>query len=244
MQTFSIFKKELNSSFSSLVAYIVIVIFLVITGLFTWVFPQTNVIDSGFSNIDTLFTLAPYIYLFLIPAITMRVFAEEKTAGTMEFLLTKPLTDWQIILGKFFASYLLVFFALLPTFIYYYSVSELGAPQGNIDSGAVFGSYIGLILLGGVFTSIGLFSSVITSNQIVAFILSVFLSFFLYEGFASVANIQALSGISYSFSQLGIDYHYSAISRGLVDSRNLIYFFGLIALMLSATKLVLGSRKW
>lgn len=225
-------------------AYIVIVIFLVITGLFTWVFPQTNVIDSGFSNIDTLFTLAPYIYLFLIPAITMRVFAEEKMAGTMEFLLTKPLTDWQIILGKFLASYALVIFALLPTLIYYYSVSELGAPEGNIDSGGVFGSYIGLVLLGGVFTSIGLFSSAITNNQIVSFILSVFLSFFLYEGFASLANIQAFSEISYSLSQLGIDYHYSAISRGLIDSRNLIYFFGLIFIMLSATKLVLGSRKW
>jgi len=239
-----VFRKELNSAFSSLVAYVVIVVFLVMTGLFVWVFPQTSIIEFGFSNIDPLFTLAPYIYLFLIPAITMRAFAEEKKAGTMELLLTKPLTDWQIILGKFWANLLLVVFALIPTLIYYFSVSELGAPEGNIDSAAVAGSYIGLILLGAVFTAIGILSSSLTDNQIVAFIMSVFLCFIMYEGFTSISSLEISADYAYIISQLGIDYHYSSVSKGLIDSRNLIYFLSLIVVILSLTKLVLGSRKW
>lgn len=239
-----VFRKELNNSFSSLVAYIVIIVFLIITGLFLWVFPQSNIIDFGFSNIDPLFNIAPYVYLFLIPAITMRAFAEEKKAGTMELLLTKPLTDWQIILGKYFANLLLVVFALFPTLIYYFSVYQLGSPVGNIDSAAVIGSYIGLLLLGAVFTSIGIFASSITDNQIVAFILAVFFSFVLYEGFTSLSAIDTWGDFAYFISQLGIDYHYNSVSKGLLDSRNLIYFFSLIVIMLQCTKLQLGSRKW
>lgn len=239
-----IFRKELNNAFSSLVAYIVIIVFLVITGLFVWVFPQTNIITYGFSNIDPLFSIAPYVYLFLIPAITMRAFAEEKRAGTMELLLTKPLTDWQIILGKYFANLLLVIFALIPTLIYYYTVYNLGSPVGNIDSAAVAGSYIGLLLLGAVFTAIGIFASSITDNQIVAFILAVFLCFVLYEGFTSLAALDTWGSFAYTISKLGIDYHYTSVSKGLIDSRNLIYFFSIVVIMLNCTKLKLGSRKW
>ncbi|MGB0523842.1 MAG: gliding motility-associated ABC transporter permease subunit GldF [Flammeovirgaceae bacterium] len=239
-----IFRKELNNAFSSLVAYIVIIVFLIITGLFVWVFPQTSIIEFGFSNIDPLFNIAPYVYLFLIPAITMRAFAEEKKAGTMELLLTKPLTDWQIILGKYFANFLLVIFALLPTLIYYYSVYRLGSPEGNIDSAAVVGSYIGLFLLGAVFTAIGIFASSITDNQIVAFILAVFFCFVLYEGFTSLSAIDTWGEFSYFISQLGIDYHYNSVSKGLLDSRNFIYFLSVIVIMLQCTKLKLGSRKW
>lgn len=239
-----IYKKELNNAFSSLVAYIVIIVFLVITGLFLWVFPQSSIIDSGFASIDPLFNIAPYVYLFLIPAITMRAFAEEKKGGTMELLLTKPLTDWQIILGKYFANFTLVIFALLPTLIYYYTVYVLGLPEGNVDSAAVAGSYIGLILLGAVFTAIGLLASSITDNQIVAFMLAIFFCFVLYEGFTSLAAINTWGHWAYIVSQLGIDYHYSSVSKGLIDSRNMIYFFSLIALTLYGTKLVLVSRKW
>lgn len=239
-----VFTKELRSYFSSLIAYIVILVFLVMMGLFLWVFPQSNILDYGYANIDPLFQLAPYIYLFLIPAITMRAFAEERRTGTMELLLTRPLSDWDIILGKFFACFLLVLFALAPTIIYYYTVYELGAPQGNIDTAAVIGSYIGLILLGAVFTSMGILASAITDNQIVAFIIAVFLCYVMYDGFASVASINLWTDSAYIISQLGIDYHYASISKGLIDSRNLLYFSSVVFLMLWLTKTVLGARRW
>lgn len=239
-----IMAKEINSFFNSLIAYIVIIVFLVSIGLFTWVFPNTSVLDYGYANLDTLFSLAPYVFMFLIPAITMRTFAEEKKGGTMELLLTRPLTDLQIILGKYSASLLLVIFSLIPTLIYYYSVYSLGSPAGNIDTAAVLGSYLGLVLLGAVFTSIGIFSSIITENQIVSFITAVFLCFILYTGFTSIASVNVWASYSYIISQFGIDYHYNALSRGLIDSRNLIYFGSVIVLMLSFTKLVLGSRSW
>jgi ABC-2 type transport system permease protein len=182
--------------------------------------------------------------MFLIPAVTMRTFAEEKRAGTMELLLTRPLTDWEIILGKYFASFLLILFTLLPTLVYYFSIYSLGNPVGNIDSAGVFGSYIGLVLLGAVFTAIGIFASGISDNQITSFIVAAFLCFILYAGFSSLTSIDAWGELAYFINQLGIDYHYKALSKGLIDSRNVIYFLSVIALMLMATKLVLSSRKW
>jgi ABC-2 type transport system permease protein len=239
-----IFRKEINSFFSSLVAYVVVTVFLVVTGMFVWFFPGSNVFESGVAQIDTLFGLAPYIFMFLIPAVTMRSFAEEKKAGTMELLLTRPLGDWDIIIGKYLAGWTLVIFALVPTLLYYYTVYQLGMPVGNIDTAAVTGSYIGLVMLAGVYTSVGVFSSSITDNQIVAFIIAVFFCYVLYDGFASVSKINVWSSYSYYINQLGIGYHYSSISRGLLDSRNLVYFASLIVVMLSFTRLVLGSRKW
>lgn len=220
------------------------IIFLTGMGLFIWVFPDTNVLESGFADLSTLFYLAPYVYMFLIPAVTMRTFAEEKKAGTMELLLTRPLTDWEIILGKYFASFLLILFTLLPTLVYYFSIYNLGNPVGNVDSAGVFGSYIGLALLGAVFTAIGIFASSISDNQITSFIVAAFLSFILYAGFSSLTSINAWGDFAYIINQLGIDYHYNALSRGLIDSRNVIYFLSMIILMLMATKLVLSSRKW
>jgi len=241
---FSIFKKELNTFLSSLVAYLVIIIFLTAVGLFVWVFPDTNVLDYGFADLSSLFSLAPYIFMFLIPAITMRTFAEEKKTGTMELLLTKPLTDWDIILGKYLSSLFLVVIALLPTLIYYYAIYQLGNPKGNVDSAGVFGSYIGLILLGAVFTAIGTFASSISENQIVSFVIAVFLCFLLYAGISALASLVIWGGAAYVISQLGLDYHYNALSKGLIDSRNVLYFLSVIFVALSATKLVLGSRKW
>tara|TARA_Y100001956_G_C3999769_1_gene132998 strand:- start:58 stop:606 length:549 start_codon:yes stop_codon:yes gene_type:complete len=182
--------------------------------------------------------------MFLIPAITMRTFAEEYKAGTIELLLTRPLTDLQIILGKYFASVLLVVLALIPTLTYYYTVYTLGAPQGNIDTAAVIGSYIGLILLGAVFTSIGIFASSLTDNQIVAFIVAVFFCFCLYDGFSAIASINVWADYSYYINQLGIDFHYSSVSRGLLDISNVTYFLSLITIMIFLTKLALESRKW
>lgn len=239
-----ILKKEVNGFFDSLIAYVVIAVFLTGTGLLVWVFPETSVLTYGYADLYTLFSLTPYVFLFLIPAVTMRSFAEERKGGTMELLLTQPVTDWHIILGKFLAGWLIVVVALLPTLIYYISVYQLGSPQGNLDSAGIAGSYIGLILLGGVFTAIGILASSITENQVIAFILAVFLCFIIFTGFSSVAAIDVWGSSAYWIEQLGILYHYNALSRGLIDSRNLIYFLSVITLMLLLTHLVLNSRKW
>ncbi|MCC9167249.1 gliding motility-associated ABC transporter permease subunit GldF [Pontibacter harenae] len=240
----SILKKEFNGFLNSLIAYIVITVFLVAIGMFMWVFPESSVLEYGYADLQTLFNMAPWVFLFLIPAITMRTFAEEKREGTIELLLTKPITDLQLILGKYFAALLLALFALLPTLLYYYSVYELGSPQGNIDSAAVVGSYLGLIFLSGVFCAIGVFASSISNNQIISFVIAVFLCFIVYTGFESIASIPLWGKHSYFISQLGIAYHYTAISKGLVDSRDVLYFISVIAIMVLATKLVLRSRKW
>jgi ABC-2 type transport system permease protein len=236
--------KEFNSFLNSLIAYVVIGVFLTGMGLLMWVFPETSVLDYGYADMDTLFSLGPYVFIFLIPAITMRSFAEERKAGTMELLLTKPLTDWDIILGKFFACFLLVLFALLPTIIYYFSVSALGNPTGNIDTPGVIGSYIGLALLAGVFCSVGIVASSITSNQIVAFILAAFLCFIVFSGFESMSTLNVWSANALLIKQFGILYHYEALSKGLIDSRDVIYFISVGALMLLISKIVLSSRSW
>ncbi|MDF9796795.1 ABC-2 type transport system permease protein [Catalinimonas alkaloidigena] len=239
-----LFVKEVNSYLNSLIAYIVIAVFLTGTGLLMWVFPETSILQYGYADMYTLFSLSPYVFMFLIPAITMRSFAEEKKAGTMELLLTQPISDIQLIMGKLFASWLIVVFALIPTLIYYFSVYQLGSPVGNVDSAGIVGSYIGLILLGGVFTSIGILASSITENQVIAFILAVFFCFLLFSGLSSLASLDIWGEANFVISQLGILYHYDAMSRGLIDSRNLIYFLSVMILMILLTQLILGSRKW
>jgi ABC-2 type transport system permease protein len=239
-----VLSKEFNSFLNSLIAYIVIGVFLTGIGLLMWVFPDTSVLDYGYADMDTLFSFAPYVFMFLIPAITMRSFAEEKKAGTMELLFTKPLTDWDIILGKFFAGFLLVIIALIPTLIYYYTICQLGNPVANIDTPGVIGSYIGLTLLGGVFCSVGIFASSVSSNQIVAFMVSAFLCFVLFFGFHSIATIEALNTYALVVRQFSILYHYEAMSKGLLDSRDLIYFLSVAVVMLSVTKLIVSSRQW
>ena len=239
-----ILSKEINGYLDSLIAYVVVAVFLTGVGLLMWLFPDTSVLNYGFAEMSTLFSLGPYVFMFLVPAITMRSFAEEKKAGTMELLLTQPVTDLQLVVGKFLAAWVVVLFALVPTLIYYFSVYQLGNPVGNLDSAGIFGSYIGLWLLGGVFTSIGIFASSLTENQVIAFILAVFLCFFLFTGFSSLAGLGIWGKAAYYISQLGILYHYESMSRGLIDSRNLVYFFTVIALMLLLTQLVLNSRKW
>ncbi|WP_018477391.1 gliding motility-associated ABC transporter permease subunit GldF [Pontibacter roseus] len=240
----AILKKEFNGFLNTLIAYIVIMVFLVAIGMFMWVFPETNVMDYGFADMQTLFNMAPWLFLFLIPAITMRTFAEEKREGTIELLLTKPISDLQLILGKYFAALLLALFALIPTLLYYYTVYELGNPQGNVDSAAVVGSYLGLIFLAGVFAAIGVFASSVSDNQIISFVIAIFLCYIIYAGFELIASIPVWGSYGYLISQLGISYHYTAISKGLIDSRDVLYFLSVIAIMVLSTKLVLSSRKW
>ncbi len=242
---FSIFKKEISSFFSSLIGYIVIGVFLVFMGLFMWVFPEYSVLEYGFASLNQLFELSPWIFCFLIPAITMRSFAEEMQTGTIELLSTRPLRDLDIILGKFFACWFLVIFALLPTLLYYYTVYNLGADIGNIDAGEVAGSYIGLILLAGAFVTIGLFASSLTKNQIVAFVLSLFLCFFFYMAFDFLSGLPIFFGKSDLFvEKLGINYHYNLISRGAIDSRDVIYFLSFMTGFVVLTKTSLERRKW
>ena len=240
----AILQKEINSFLNSMVAYIVIGVFLVAIGLFMWVFPETSVLEYGYADMQTVFNMAPWLFLFLIPAITMRSFSEERRAGTLELLLTKPLTDSQLILGKYLACLLLALLALLPTGLYYYSVYALGNPVGNIDSASVAGSYIGLVFLAAIFTAIGIFASAITDNQIVSFIVAVAGCFLFYAGFDYLATLASGSNAGFLISYFGIAYHYEALSKGLIDSRDILYFLSVILVMIFGTRLVLESRKW
>ncbi|WP_026999662.1 gliding motility-associated ABC transporter permease subunit GldF [Eisenibacter elegans] len=239
----AILRKEFVSFLSSLIAYLVMAVFLTSIGLFMWVFPETNIFNAGYADMETLFSLSPYVFMFLVPAITMRSIAEEAKTGTLELLLTRPLRDWDIILGKYLACWLLVCVALAPTLLYYYSVVQLGNPVGNIDTAATIGSYVGLLLLGAVFTAIGLFASSLTESQIVAFVLAVFFCFFLFDGLGSLANINDTSAFSYYVSQWGMNYHYQSLRRGLIDSRDILYFLSILVLMLWATQWRLSSRR-
>ncbi|MBS3914181.1 MAG: gliding motility-associated ABC transporter permease subunit GldF [Bacteroidetes bacterium] len=239
-----IYKKEIRSFLSSLTAFIVMVVFLIITGLLMWVFGGNTVFDLGISSMVVMFNLAPYVFIFLVSAVTMRSFSEEKRLGTLETLSTRPISDLGVILGKYFANVTLVIFALLPTLIYYYSISELGDPTGNIDTGAMWGSYFGLILLGAAYTSIGMFASAITENQIVALILSMLICLVSYEVLGMVGEIKALEGIGKSIHWFGLDFHYYSLSRGVLDTRDLVYFISFSGLFIWITKLVYESRKW
>ena len=242
---YALFKKEINGFFSSLIGIIVVVVFLLITGLFLWVFPTgSNIIYGGYATLDGLFSIAPWVFLFLVPAVTMRFFAEERRNGTIELLLTKPISDWQIVLAKYLAGVVLVLIALLPTLVYYITVSNIADPVGNVDHGGIFGSYIGLFFLSATFVSIGVFCSSITNNQILAFVLSIFFCGFLYVGFEFLSSMALFGNVDLFIKQIGIMAHYESMSRGVIDTRDLIYFLSVIVIFLSLTKLSLSSRKW
>jgi ABC-2 type transport system permease protein len=241
----SLLWKEINGFFSSITGYLVIITFLLINASFLWLFSGNfNLIESGYASIDGLFLISPWVFMFLIPAITMRLLADEKRLGTLELILTKPLTELQIILSKYLAGLLLVVFSLLPTLIYFYSIYQLGNPVGNIDVGGTVGSYIGLLFLGASYTAIGLFASSLTDNQIVSFIISLALCFFFYFGFDQIAASDVFGSLNLLIYSLGINEHYISMSRGVIDSRDVLYFLSLIAAFLLATRLTLQSRKW
>ena len=241
----TLYKKELASFFSSLIGYLTIAVFLLLTGLMLWVLKSDfNILDYGFAGMDGLFLIGPFLYLCLIPAITMRTFAEERRGGTIEMLMTRPLSDWTIVWAKFLAAWTLVLISLLPTLVCYFSVVALGNPVGNIDTGSVVGSYIGLLMLGGAFVAIGLFCSSLTNNQIVSFILAAVLCAVAYLGFESVYHMGMFGSADLFIKRLGVMDHYESISRGVIDTRDVLYFISVMALFLMATRMVLQSRKW
>jgi ABC-2 type transport system permease protein len=241
----TLFKREISSFFSSLTGYIVIVVFLVLNGLFLWIFPgEFNILDSGYSTLDPLFIIAPWVFLFLVPAVTMRLFSEEKRTGTLELLMSRPLTDLQVILAKYLAGVTLVVLALIPTLVYYLSVMILGNPPANLDTGAFWGSFIGLLFLAGAYVSVGLLFSALSDNQIVSFILGVAGCFVLFLGFEYFSKLGFHGGLENFIAGLGISYHYNSIARGVVDTRDLLYFVSVIAVLILVTKIILESRKW
>lgn len=238
----AILLREIKSFFGSPAGYLVIAIFLLLNGLFLWVFDgEYNILQSGFADLTPFFTIAPWILIFLIPAVTMRSFSDERKQGTLELLLTKPLSVWQIVNGKFLGAMLLIVIAIIPTFVYVYIVSKLGMPEGNIDMGSTLGSYFGLLFLIASYSAVGIFTSALSDNQIVAFITSVFFCFVLYYGFEGLAQ---LIGNGQSFvSNLGMDSHFKSIGRGVIDTRDVIYFLSVTALFLSFTVFKLKSLK-
>ncbi len=241
----TLYKKELRGFFSSITGYLIIGVFLVLTGLMLWVLKSDfNILDYGYAGLDGLFLIGPFLYLFLIPAITMRSLAEEKRSGTMEMLMTRPLGDWTIVWAKFLAAWTLVLISLLPTLVAYFSVYALGDPVGNIDTGGVVGSYIGLLLLGGAFVAIGLFCSSLSTNQIVSFVLAALLCAVSYLGFESLYRMSLFGSGDLFVKSLGTAHHYESISRGVVDTRDVLYFASVMALFLMATRMVLQSRMW
>ena len=242
---FPLLKKEIRSFLSSLTGYIVITVFLLINGLFLWIFEgDFNILNFGYASLDGLFMIAPFVFLFLAPAITMRSFAEEKRAGTIELLLTKPLTELKIILAKFLAGLILVIISVLPTLIYVFSVYQLGMPKGNVDMGAIWGSYIGLLFLSASFVAIGMFASTLSDSQIVSFIIAVFLCGFLYIGFEFIYSLDLFGKVDLLIKSLGINEHYKSMSRGVLDTRDMLYFLGIITLFILLSKFSIERRKW
>lgn len=239
---FALYRKEINAFFSNLSGYLILAVFLVSLGLIVWVFPDTSVLEYGFADLEPLFVYTPFVFIFLIPAITMKMIAEERRSGTWEILLTSPLGILRIIIGKYLASLTLIFLALIPTLLFYYSIVQLGDPVGNIDHAGFFGSWIGLCLMGAVFASIGIFSSALTSHQIVAFIWGVFLSFLLYFGLTALVQMQIMSPIALFLESLSLSYQYQSMGRGVIVSENLAYFMTVVVLMLGLTTIILKRK--
>jgi ABC-2 type transport system permease protein len=238
----SILLREIKSFFGSPIGYLVIAIFLLLNGLFLWVFEgDYNILNSGFADLTPFFTISPWILIFLIPAVTMRSFSDEKKQGTIELLMTKPISIWEIVGGKFFGAFLLIVIAIIPTFIYVHVISDLGMPQGNIDMGSTMGSYFGLLFLIAGYTAVGVFTSTLSENQIVAFIVSVFLCFVLYFGFQGVAS--QVKNFEDIIAFFGMDYHFKSMSRGVIDTRDVLYFVSIAVLFLSLTVYKLKSLK-
>lgn len=235
---FAILRKEINSFFASPIGYLVIAVFLLLNGLFLWLFKgEFNILHYGFADLSAFFLLAPWILLFLIPAVTMRSFSDEKKQGTLELLLTKPISHINIVLGKYFGAFILILIALLPTLLYVYSVYQLGNPVGNLDIGSTLGSYFGLLFLIAAYTAIGVFCSTLSDNQIVAFITSVFICLLFYIGFEGIADFTS----SHLMEQLGMSYHFKSMSRGVLDTRDIIYFLSVSLFFIILTKLNLSK---
>lgn len=240
----AIFKREIKSFFASAIGYLIIGLFLLLSGLFLWVFKGPfNILDYGFADLSNFFLLAPWVFLFLIPAISMKSFSEEKKLGTLELLFIKPIGLWRTVVGKFLGASSLVVLAVLPTLLYVYAVSELGSTTGNLDMGPVLGSYFGMLFLIACFTAIGLFASSLTNNQIVAFILALVLSFSLYYGFEAISTLFSSGSTAVGIQSLGMKAHFESIARGIIDTKDLVYFLSIAAFFLYLTVVTLKYHK-
>ena len=239
----SIFIKEINSFFSSIVGYVALLVFLVACGLFLWIIPNYSILGYGYASMERFFEIAPWLLLLLVPAVTMRSFADEFRTGTIEWLSTKPVTDIDIIMGKYLATLALIVFALLPTLVYVFTISSLTLPDITLDSGAIIGSYVGLFFLAATFGAVGVFCSSLTANQVVGFLISLLACYLLYTGFEQLSKLPKLSeGFDYYLSMIGMEFHYNSISRGLIDSRDVVYFLSIIILFIALTRFSLNSR--
>jgi ABC-2 type transport system permease protein len=240
----SIFIKEINSFFSSIVGYVALLVFLIACGIFLWIIPEYSILGYGYASLDRFFEIAPWLLLLLVPAVTMRSFADEFRTGTIEWLSTKPVTDVEIILGKYFATLALIVFALLPTLIYVFTISNLSFPDVGLDTGALIGSYVGLFFLAATFAAVGVFCSSLTANQVVGFLISLLSCWLLYTGFEQLSKLPTFAhGIDYYLSMTGMEFHYNSISRGLIDTRDIVYFLSIIALFVSLTRFSLNRRR-
>ena len=240
----SIFIKEINSFFSSIVGYVALLVFLAFCGVFLWIIPDFSILGYGYASMDRFFEIAPWLLLLLVPAVTMRSFADEFRTGTIEWLSTKPVTEIDIIMGKYLATVALIVFALLPTLLYVYTINNLSFPGISPDWGAITGSYFGLFFLAASFGAVGIFCSSLTSNQVVGFLISLLSCYLLYTGFEHLSKLPSFSeGIDYYLSMIGMEFHYNSISRGLIDSRDVVYFLSIITLFIALTRFSLVSRR-
>ena len=231
----AILKKELNLFFATPIGYLVIAIFLLINGLFLWVFKgDFNILDANFADLNSFFFIAPWFFIFMIPAITMRTFSDEIRLGTIEIIKTKPISTWDIIMGKYLGSLLLISIALIPTMTYVYTIAQLAATPESIDYGSIIGSYVGLLFLASAITAIGMFTSTLSNNQIVAFIMGLALSFFIFYGFEAIDEL--INSESYGIKNLGLYAHFINIGRGVIDTKDLLYFLSVTFFFLFITK--------
>lgn len=237
-----IVKKELHQFFSSLTGYIAVAMFLIVCALYLFVLKDSNIFDFGYATLTTFFELAPWVFIFLIPALAMRIFSDEFKSGTFETLKTRPLTQWQIVLGKYLSVLIVIIIALIPTLLYVITITSLSS-TGGIDSGAIAGSYVGLFLLAAIFAALSTWCSSLTGNAVIAFLLSAFTCIILYFGFGAISKLPVFNGnADYYIEMLGIDFHYQSISRGVIDTRDIVYFVSVIFLFLFATQKNLNKK--
>ena len=233
---FAIFKREVRSFFTSPIGYLIVGSFLLLNGLFLWVFKnEYNIFDYGFADLGSFFLLAPWIFVFLVPAITMKSFSEERKMGTLELLLIKPISIWKLVLGKFWGALLLCIIAVAPTLVYVFAISKLGMVEGNYDLGVVLGSYFGLLFLMACYTSIGIFASTLSDNQIIAFLVGILVCFLIFNGFDAIATLFSDGETQQTVQSLGAKAHFDSIARGVIDTRDLVYFISLTLVFLYLT---------
>ena len=240
----ALFRKEISQFFGSLTGLLTIILFLLVNALFLWIFSgDFNLLDFGFANMDSFFMLSPIIFLIFIPAICMRLFSEEYQSGTMESLLTKPISLWNVVFSKFLAANVLVLFAIIPTLIYFVSIYYLGETIGNLDIGGIMGSYFGLFMLSSAFVSIGIFASSVSNNQVVAFLIAIMINVLIYFGFDIISEIPSFQNWGLFISNLGISSHYNMMSKGVLDSRDIMYFLSICFLFLMLCRTIIQQKR-